>query len=235
MDTLPAKPLPASTGLPSSSKAKIASIIGNQPRKRDSKRSREKQPETIQSTSTNRRVSARLNPKNENPNQSTTFEEGTDFIPFLPSDASGEESDDAATRDRTRESKIFSTPTRGNDKGKGKARDDTPLSSERAEANSAHRDRTPPSRRNRNTTNDNERRRERGDGDNNRDRDRRRDRDRDERREQNGTKRKYEMVFDPNDGYSNKKQRTDAASRKAPWVAGLDWERCNNVAEMYVS
>jgi hypothetical protein len=42
------------------------------------------------------------------------------------------------------------------------------------------------------------------------------------------------MIFDPDDGYSNKKQRTDAASRKAPWVTGLNWERCNNVAEMLV-
>jgi hypothetical protein len=36
------------------------------------------------------------------------------------------------------------------------------------------------------------------------------------------------------DGYANKKQRTDAASRKAPWVADIDWDDCNNVAEMYV-
>ncbi|TFY59950.1 hypothetical protein EVG20_g7606 [Dentipellis fragilis] len=38
--------------------------------------------------------------------------------------------------------------------------------------------------------------------------------------------------FDPDDGYENKKQRLDAASRKAPWVVDVDWDSCANVAEM---
>jgi non-canonical poly(A) RNA polymerase PAPD5/7 len=46
-----------------------------------------------------------------------------------------------------------------------------------------------------------------------------------------GKKRKADI--DQNDGYNNKKQRTNAASRKAPWVADFDWEGSANVAELY--
>lgn len=48
-----------------------------------------------------------------------------------------------------------------------------------------------------------------------------------------GHKRKVDEV-DRQDGYDNKKQRADAASRRAPWVWDVDWENCRNVAEMYV-
>ena len=48
-----------------------------------------------------------------------------------------------------------------------------------------------------------------------------------------GRKRKHDEI-DLNDGYANKKQRIDAASRRAPWAADVDWERCHNVAEMCV-
>ncbi|EIN07011.1 Nucleotidyltransferase [Punctularia strigosozonata HHB-11173 SS5] len=66
-----------------------------------------------------------------------------------------------------------------------------------------------------------------GDGDG----ERRRDRDRDKDRDGDfGRKRERERYGD--DGYVNKKQRLDAASRKAPWVADIDWDSCNNVAEM---
>jgi len=41
-----------------------------------------------------------------------------------------------------------------------------------------------------------------------------------------------EIDFDG--GYTNKKQRVAAASRKAPWTADVDWDTCTNVAEMYV-
>ncbi|KAF5358558.1 hypothetical protein D9756_001196 [Leucocoprinus leucothites] len=44
-------------------------------------------------------------------------------------------------------------------------------------------------------------------------------------------KRKHDVV-DFDDGYVNKKQRIDAASRKAPWVYDIDWDDCKNVAEM---
>lgn len=49
-----------------------------------------------------------------------------------------------------------------------------------------------------------------------------------------GRKRKLDEV-DLSDGYANKKQRVDAASRRAPWAADVDWEHCNNVAELYVA
>ncbi|KAH9484478.1 Poly(A) RNA polymerase cid14 [Psilocybe cubensis] len=62
-----------------------------------------------------------------------------------------------------------------------------------------------------------------------RDSDRGGDRDeRDSSRRSSGKRRHDEY----DDGYANKKQRVDAASRKAPWVNGLDLERCQNVAEM---
>jgi non-canonical poly(A) RNA polymerase PAPD5/7 len=47
--------------------------------------------------------------------------------------------------------------------------------------------------------------------------------------------RKYDMVFDFDDGYANKKERLDPSSRKAPWLDSVDWESCNNVAEMCVT
>ena len=54
-----------------------------------------------------------------------------------------------------------------------------------------------------------------------------------EREEHAGRKRKVEEV-DFNDGYANKKQRVAAASRRAPWARDVDWDKCANVAEMYV-
>ncbi|KAJ7137931.1 hypothetical protein C8R44DRAFT_339409 [Mycena epipterygia] len=52
-------------------------------------------------------------------------------------------------------------------------------------------------------------------------------------REWDRGKRKYDMVFDPSDGYQNKKQRTDAKSRLAPWVEHVDWDGCTNTAELF--
>lgn len=48
-----------------------------------------------------------------------------------------------------------------------------------------------------------------------------------------GRKRKADEI-DYDDGYANKKERLDAKSRRAPWALDVDWENCNNVAEMYV-
>ncbi|TFK46660.1 Nucleotidyltransferase, partial [Heliocybe sulcata] len=48
-----------------------------------------------------------------------------------------------------------------------------------------------------------------------------------------GKKRKVEE-YDQDDGYANKRERTNAACRRAPWVHDVDWDSCNNVAEMYV-
>ncbi|KAH9852744.1 hypothetical protein C2E23DRAFT_756340 [Lenzites betulinus] len=50
-------------------------------------------------------------------------------------------------------------------------------------------------------------------------------------REHAGRKRKADEI-NLEDGYANKKQRTAAASRKAPWVSDVDWDSCANVAEM---
>ncbi|KAH8106935.1 hypothetical protein BXZ70DRAFT_915720 [Cristinia sonorae] len=46
-----------------------------------------------------------------------------------------------------------------------------------------------------------------------------------------GRKRKVGEV-DHSDGYANKKQRLDAASRRAPWAWDVDWNGCHNVAQM---
>lgn len=53
------------------------------------------------------------------------------------------------------------------------------------------------------------------------------------RERDDGGGRKRKADFDRNDGYSNKKERTDAASRKAPWVTDVDWDGSTNVAELY--
>jgi non-canonical poly(A) RNA polymerase PAPD5/7 len=49
-----------------------------------------------------------------------------------------------------------------------------------------------------------------------------------------GTKRTYEMVFDDEDLRDHRKRRQDFhhTSRKAPWIAEVDWDGCRNVAEM---
>ena len=61
-----------------------------------------------------------------------------------------------------------------------------------------------------------------------------RDRDAPKFRERDGgDSKKRTLDFDQNDGYNNKKERTNAASRKAPWVTDVDWEGSINVAELY--
>lgn len=160
------------------------------------------------------------------------FEDEQDFIPFLLSDTS----DDDAPRDRSRK---INSPTRGMYKGERKTRDDVSFNEPPTEK---YREQSPSSRkereRGRGNGKERERSQERGrrdldrEGDEDRARDGDRSRGEDRHPERHGTKRKYEMLFDPRDGYSNKKQRSDAASRKAPWVAGLNWHRCKNVAEM---
>ncbi|KAG1734310.1 hypothetical protein EDB19DRAFT_1639124 [Suillus lakei] len=48
-----------------------------------------------------------------------------------------------------------------------------------------------------------------------------------------GTKRTYEMVFDEDvRDYRKRRQDFPPASRKAPWIAQVDWDGCHNVAEM---
>ncbi|KAI0306661.1 hypothetical protein B0F90DRAFT_1808312 [Multifurca ochricompacta] len=47
-----------------------------------------------------------------------------------------------------------------------------------------------------------------------------------------GGGKKGKADIDRNDGYNNKKDRMDAASRKAPWVTDVNWEGSTNVAEL---
>ncbi|OCH93830.1 hypothetical protein OBBRIDRAFT_855761 [Obba rivulosa] len=50
-------------------------------------------------------------------------------------------------------------------------------------------------------------------------------------RESSGRKRKTdELSLD--DGYASKRQRVAAASRRAPWLADVDWDGCTHVSEM---
>ncbi|KAI0693342.1 hypothetical protein BC835DRAFT_1406809 [Cytidiella melzeri] len=49
---------------------------------------------------------------------------------------------------------------------------------------------------------------------------------------ENGRRKRKSDEIDYDDGYANKKERMDANSRRAPWVADVDWENCRNVAEM---
>ncbi|TCD67285.1 hypothetical protein EIP91_000307 [Steccherinum ochraceum] len=49
--------------------------------------------------------------------------------------------------------------------------------------------------------------------------------------ERAGRKRKVAEV-DSSDGYASKRQRMDAASRRAPWAWDVDWDGCQNVAQM---
>ncbi|KAI0256600.1 hypothetical protein BJV78DRAFT_1117458 [Lactifluus subvellereus] len=52
------------------------------------------------------------------------------------------------------------------------------------------------------------------------------------RERDDGGGRKRKADFDRNDGYNNKRERMDAASRKAPWVTEVDWDGSTNVAEL---
>lgn len=154
--------------------------------------------------------------------QRSGFEDGADYIGF---DFKDDEDGESVVR--------F-----GGDKGKGKARE---TSRERERTPERERERERKERRDGRRARDRERSRERKrdderkkdrerrDRDRSRDRDRHRDRDMDSR----GTKRRKDS-FDIDDGYVNKKQRLDAASRKSPWVANLDWTQCRHVAELCV-
>jgi non-canonical poly(A) RNA polymerase PAPD5/7 len=223
--------------------AETPSIIENRRarRRREKRDSKDRQDTEQTSGSTVVTNASSPNHIHVKPEEPTPFEE--DFIPFVFPDESDEEGGPSGTY-----SKSGPGSPRGNDKGKGKAQD--PISSPDAERvdKPKGRDQTPPRARDRErdriTVRERSRERERErsrDRDRNRekyrDRERDRDRDRDGYGDRNGEgihKRKYEMVFDPNDGYANKKQRTNASSRKAPWVVDLNWDRCNNVAEMCV-
>ncbi len=140
-----------------------------------------------------------------------TFAEGDDFIAFAPSDP--EEEDGAATAGSKKQDK----------KGKGKDMrgDDEPLDEliitkiDPGMTSEAKEKSSRAARRERNRENE-------ANGDERYDR-------RSER--ESGRKRKYDEY---DDGYANKKERVDAASRKSPWVNALELDKCRNVAEMCV-
>ena len=154
--------------------------------------------------------------------QRSEFDDGADYIAF-----GFEGKDDQDTE---------SVAVYGKDKGKGKARETSRerVRDRKPETTPERQEERRDGRRERERERSRERRdkdggRERRDTGRTRDRDRDLDRDADSR----GTKRKKDL-YDLNDGYANKKQRLDAASRKSPWVADLDWTRCRHVAELCV-
>ncbi|KAG5634891.1 hypothetical protein H0H81_000408 [Sphagnurus paluster] len=165
-----------------------------------------------------------------------TFEEGEDFIPFgfVDVEEDGKEVVQIVPREGD-------GPRR--DKGKGKSREEQPVRELTRPGDEKEKERVDRRKekdrdrgRDRERTRDREDNKDRdrdGDRDRRRDRSRNRDRTRDRDRGRDGTnnsKRKHE--FDSNDGYANKKQRTDASSRLSPWTAGLKWQSCLHVAEM---
>lgn len=145
-----------------------------------------------------------------------TFAEGDDFIAFAFSDP--EEEHGAATAGSKKK-----TDRKG--KGKDTGGDDDPLGelivTEIAPGRAPEREREAKEKLSRAA------RRER-DRDNEVNGDERNDR-RSER--EAGRKRKHDEY---DDGYANKKERVDAASRKSPWVDALELDKCRNVAEMCV-
>lgn len=159
---------------------------------------------------------------NVSTNATSMFAEGDDFIPFTFSDSSDNEAGPSTSkRDMKGKGKELDVSVddadvndvENTDRGKRETRVEYPNKSARAQEKSKTRE--PPA----------------GPRKSDKERDRGKyydDADRYDDRNKSG-KRSYD---DYDDGYANKKQRTDAASRKCPWVAGLELERCSNVAEM---
>jgi DNA polymerase sigma len=222
MNTLPAKPahsIPTTETRRDRRRREKSSQPLNQPEARSSQIDDRDPP--VQNPSSSNGVN--IGGSSTEPHREATFSGGDDFIPFVFSDESLDEYNTGGRKDKHEGSRGPDSSSRvnGRDKGKAVVRDDKPPKTERAKPNG--RDRTPPTRE-----------WDKGKvGESSRDGARRRDNPREQDR--NRGKRKHEMIFDLDDGYSNKKQRTDASSRKAPWVAGVDWDKCNNVAEMCVS
>ena len=155
-----------------------------------------------------------------------TFEEGADFIPFVFSDNEEEEEDPSPSR------RIYDRKGKGKeevevevldehaltDSREGKSKRDHGEDSRTSDRKGKSRARDPSPRRS-------EREWDRG---------KKREREDDERYERrNGSHKRKHDEYD--DGYTNKKQRLDAASRKSPWVNGLNLDRCHNVAEMWAN
>jgi non-canonical poly(A) RNA polymerase PAPD5/7 len=134
------------------------------------------------------------------------FQDGTDFIPLEPdSDTENVKNDRDQERDARKGKERERENTRDANSPPPRAASPPPASRRRRDSGS--RDRRPKDSR------------ENG---------------QDNTREWDRGKRKYDMVFDPSDGYQNKKQRTDAKSRLAPWIDHVDWDGCENTAELCV-
>ncbi|KAJ6526239.1 hypothetical protein DFH09DRAFT_1046195 [Mycena vulgaris] len=141
---------------------------------------------------------------------SVPFEAGTDFIRLEP-DSDTEEVERREDRDR-------------DGRGKGRQRDwEREWERERERKRDAHSPPPPlPSSSRQSGSESRDRRSAEEDG-----------RENGHAREWDRGKRKYDMAFDPSDGYQSKKQRTDAKARLAPWVEHVDWDGCKNTAEMF--
>ena len=140
-------------------------------------------------------------------NGSATFEEGEDFIPFAISDLSDDEPGPSRRR-RTE---------RSDERGRG-------LSERQATSNDLNEVPTPESVERKSKIPGSEREWDRG-----------KEAVTDDKYGRNGHRRDHKRKYDEYDkGYSKQRQRLEVGSRKCPWVANLDLNRCLNVAEMWV-
>ncbi|KAJ7706865.1 hypothetical protein B0H17DRAFT_1001303 [Mycena rosella] len=140
--------------------------------------------------------------------ESTPFEAGIDFI-RLDADSDTEEGERRRDRDRDARRKGKERErTRAANSPRPRSASPPPVASSSRRTDSDSRDRRPGAAQ------------ETG-------------RDDGHAREWDRGKRKYDMAFDHSDGYQNKKQRTDAKSRLAPWVDHVDWDGCKNAAELF--
>lgn len=146
------------------------------------------------------------------------FDSQIDFIPFDTENTSApltRNGKDASASKGKSGSDVRADERRGDTSGKGKARDVDPPTREW--------DRGKP------PLND----------DRDRDRDRharRRDRDADRHADGRGRKREHDRIDENGDTRRDETRRTAhyTESLKAPWTKDVDWDACNNVAEMYV-
>lgn len=140
------------------------------------------------------------------------FDSRIDFIPFDSEDTSAQPARNGKDTSSPK-GKSSSDIRAGDASGKGKARDVDPPAREW--------DRGKPQ-----LNDDRERDRHA----------RRRDRDFDRQADGHGRKREYDRIDENGDTRRDETRRTThySESLKAPWTKDVDWDACNNVAEMYV-
>lgn len=170
-----------------------------------------------------------VGPKVKTKFQSAGFEDGLDFIPFVYGDGSDEET---------------GTKNRRDTKGKGKAieedigldRQGPSRKKEETDREGGYRDVIELSCATDKSSRTFERDWDKGkrypENDDSRRRNGRIDRDKERERDRNGShKRKYNE-YENDQTHEIKRQRSDAFSKKCPWMSGVDLEKCRNVAEM---